>query len=157
MYEQSMAGVGGVGGRSGIWPGKSKARGGKKKKKTSINKGQRVQFQKISNPDKENSLKTGEEQEALTRTYLCVCVCECQRVFRGGAGVCGLSVYLSGGDTPSSTAFSGLTLLFSPSHATAACGVRPGQGLSLAPSHSSCNNQQEEEGGWSSSNNKACN
>lgn len=71
--------------------------------------------------------------------------------------MCGLSVYLSGETPPSSTAVSGLTLLFSPFHATAACAVRPGQGLSLAPSHSSCNNQQEEEGGWSSSNNKASN
>lgn len=70
--------------------------------------------------------------------------------------MCDLSVYLRGGGHPSSTAVSGLTLLFSPFHATAACGERPGQGLSLAPSHSSCNNQQEEEGGWSSSNNKAC-
>lgn len=43
--------------------------------------------------------------------------------------MCGLSVYLSGGTTPSSsTAFSGLTLLFSPHPTlTAACGVRPGQ------------------------------
>lgn len=28
---------------------------------------------------------------------LYACVGECVRVFRGGAGVCGLSVYLSGG------------------------------------------------------------
>lgn len=30
-------------------------------------------------------------------TGLSVCVCECEDMFRGGAGVCGLSIYLSGG------------------------------------------------------------
>lgn len=42
--------------------------------------------------------------------------------------MCGLSVYLRGGH-PIVHSISGLTLLFSPSHARAACGVRPGQGL----------------------------
>lgn len=51
---------------------------------------------------------------------VCTCLVSVKRLFSGaGAGVCGQSVYLRGGTTPSwSTAFSGLTLLF-PTHPNA--------------------------------------
>lgn len=82
-------------------------------------------------------------------------------VWGGGGSVVVRVFTFRGGTTPSgSTAFSGLTLLFPPHPSAHSCVWRTSRakGLSVAPSHSSCNNQQEEEGGWSSSsNNKACN
>lgn len=87
-----------------------------------------LQLKRPLNPIPVETLPTDRRMDADQESLdlgasVCTCLVSVKRLLSGaGAGVCGQSVYLRGGTTPSwSTAFSGLTLLFPPHPSAYSC------------------------------------